>query len=171
MNTFVVLQEELAAHELRSLYGLGVLQMPLGRRAQRYSMHILIRQIAADIRQQQHASQEDHIIGAFVGVNLSKGEELSSLQQTAYGEAALRRAAAAELVQLETPNFLAMLQLLAAGRKPRRCKILEEDSKQARDPSPFAVHCATFLFRCWAHLHRRVTISADPRLSKCLTPC
>ena len=129
-------------------------------------MHMLIREVAADILRLQPAGEEDCVISAFVGVTLSRGEELSSLQQTAFGEAAFRRTAAVELLQLETPNFLAMLHLLADDHEPR-CKILEEDSKQARDTA-FAV--LPLVFDAGLSASLGVT-SADPCRTQFLIMC
>ena len=124
-DAWPTLQKQSAAPLLRSLRGLGVLQEPHSR-PQRYSMHPLIRQVAADMREQQVGSEHDPVVGAFVGACLRVGKQLSSLHQTASEGAAGDTAAAARLLRLETPNFQSLLRLLAPDHEPRFLAMLEQ---------------------------------------------
>ena len=129
-------QIKLAAVLLRSLHGLSVLQMlrdgtgaGLGEATglPRYSMHLLVRELAVDLRRRQAANEQHAAVSNFVGFNLSSREQLNS-----YSGRAPDAEGAAKLLQLEAPNVQAMLQLLAADHTPYFRTMLEADTEQAR---------------------------------------
>ena len=142
----IATQLEAAALVLRSLHGLSVLQLLPDGDARlgltglpRYNMHLLVRELAADIRQQQRVDEQNIAVSNFVGFNLSSCKPImlshSSLTTVPHHDAAV----AAKHLQLETPNIHAMRQLLAADCRPRFCTMLEENSEQARIVAPICL--------------------------------
>jgi len=125
-------QRDDAVNMLRGLRGVSVLQavtapQPDTEGHSRYSMHLLIRDLAVELRakQLQHGDADDTAASGFLSYMLHRrGAELIDLDGTA-----ANAAVAARLLGQETQNFAAMLHLVAAPDRHRARAMLEDDSQ------------------------------------------